>query len=284
MISDLPACGERMLPGMNNARIVIEHLHRYAMARHFCSGKLVLDIACGEGYGTNILSQVAKQVTGVDIDEKVIQYAKVKYKKANILFKQGSADAIPVDDKQVDVVVSFETLEHHDKHEEMMNEIKRVLKEDGVLIISTPDKKYYSDIPGFKNPYHVKELYSHEFYEMIKRYFRHVQMLSQSSGTMSLLFPFGKGPISHYWSARGNSDSLVINDTMGSEYLIAIASQSEFLYSPLSFFDGTQLENRIREEYITDLLNSRAYKIGNLVLGPLRWLKHLFSKKPVNRK
>ena len=74
-------------------------------------------------------------------------------------------------DARVDFVVSFETIEHHDQHLQMMMEIRRVLRPDGVLIISSPDKHEYSDVPGFKNEFHVKELYLSEFVDLLSSHF-----------------------------------------------------------------------------------------------------------------
>ncbi len=129
----------------------VEHLHRYALAADICGGKDVLDIASGEGYGSNLLAQAAKTVIGVDISTEAIDQAKAKYVRPNLRFLRGAADAIPLDSSSIDVVVSFETLEHHDKHEEMLSEIKRILRPNGLLIISTPDKRFYSDT-GVRRP------------------------------------------------------------------------------------------------------------------------------------
>ncbi len=102
-----------------------EHLHRYAVAIELCKDKIVLDIASGEGYGSNLLAGVASKVVGVDISAKTIKAAKEKYasKRNNLEFMEGRAENIPSDKEMFDVVVSFETIEHHDKHQEMMNEI-----------------------------------------------------------------------------------------------------------------------------------------------------------------
>src|SRR5690606_3888910 len=75
--------------------------------------------------------------------------------------------------------VSFETSEHHDQHQEMMREIKRVLRPGGLLIISSPDKLYYSDLTGLRNPYHVKELYRDEFEALLREHFAHHLLLGQ---------------------------------------------------------------------------------------------------------
>src|SRR5688572_1731916 len=179
----LPFSGERMNPEVKDALIIIEHLHRYLLARRFCKGKSVLDIASGEGYGTEILSQHAEKVTGVDLDETAIRYSSEKYKGPNRSFRTGSATNIPLDNDSVDVVVSFETLEHVVGQDDMMKEIRRVLRPGGILVMSTPDKKFYSEITGYKNEYHLKELYSHEFRDLVSRYFPHVQLLAQFAGS-----------------------------------------------------------------------------------------------------
>src|SRR6478672_7942172 len=119
--------------GINSTSI--EHLHRYAITMALVKGKTVLDIACGEGYGTYFLAQNATNILGVDIDAPTIQKAKQKYIRPNLEFRAGSALAIPEKDNSFDVVVSFETLEHVVEHGTMMGEIKRVLKPKGMLII-----------------------------------------------------------------------------------------------------------------------------------------------------
>jgi 2-polyprenyl-3-methyl-5-hydroxy-6-metoxy-1,4-benzoquinol methylase len=65
-------------------------------------------------------------------------------------------------------VVSFETLEHHDKHDEMFLEIKRILRPGGLLLMSTPEKLFYTDLPNVQNEFHVKELYLEEFRDLGK--------------------------------------------------------------------------------------------------------------------
>ncbi|MCY7293598.1 MAG: class I SAM-dependent methyltransferase, partial [Ferruginibacter sp.] len=136
--------GER-LETFVNSEVAVEHLHRYAIVLPLVNDKKVLDIASGEGYGSNLIAGHASQAIGVDICPDAIARANTKYKKNNLKFLEGSADAIPLANAFADVVVSFETLEHHDKHEEMLAEVKRVLKPDGFLIMSSPNKKYYTD-------------------------------------------------------------------------------------------------------------------------------------------
>lgn len=180
--------GERYLPGMEG-NMQLEHLHRYAVAVEYVKDQVVLDIACGEGYGSAMLSGSAQRVIGVDLSEEAVRHARNTYQNDNIEFKVGSCTKIPLSDNSVDSVVSFETIEHHDRHEAMMAEIKRVLKPGGLVIISSPDKHTYSDVSDYKNPYHVKELYSKEFKDLLKTYFKKVAIYGQRIAYGSCVFP-----------------------------------------------------------------------------------------------
>jgi len=167
--------GERFIPlkELMEDEIAFEHLHRYHAAKELIKGKVVLDIACGEGYGADILSVNAEKVFGVDIDADTIEHAKNTYKKENIDFIKGSTDSIPLPDDSVDVVISYETIEHIDEESQkrFLNEIKRVLKKDGLLIISTPDKINYSDRYAHTNEFHLKEFKKEEFILFLNNYF-----------------------------------------------------------------------------------------------------------------
>ncbi|MFP3599617.1 class I SAM-dependent methyltransferase, partial [Chryseobacterium sp. SIMBA_029] len=120
---DLAWDGERYIPGMST-EIELEHMHRYVVARKLAAGLRVLDIACGEGYGSYALSSLAASVIGVDISEEAIRHAQTQYlhRTSNLEFKVGSAADIPLANASVDLVVSFETIEHHDQHEAMIRE------------------------------------------------------------------------------------------------------------------------------------------------------------------
>ena|GEM_PF-728418 len=186
--------GERFVPGMPG-NIALEHLHRYHQACEIAGGKVVLDIASGEGYGSEILASRAAKVFGIDISVEAVRHARKHYKRENLEYLAGSCADIPLSDASVDLVVSFETIEHHGQHHQMMQEIKRILRPSGVLLISSPDKYHYSEavIPRYNNPYHVKELYQHEFKELLQNYFKNVNFFGQriiyGSGILSESVP-----------------------------------------------------------------------------------------------
>ncbi len=159
MPSDLEFTGERFVPGIAG-EIAHEHWHRYAFARRYVAGKRVLDVACGEGYGSALLAGVATSVTGIDIDAGAIRHARARYSAvANVRFEEGSAVALPLPDASVDVVVSFETIEHLPRADQprMLAEIARVLAPDGMLVLSAPNPAEYSAARNYRNPFHQHE-------------------------------------------------------------------------------------------------------------------------------
>jgi SAM-dependent methyltransferase len=174
----------------NNAvtgQIEIEHLHRYLLARDCCRDQVVLDVACGEGYGTALLAQVAQRVIGVDFDPVTITHAQTEYRRGNLKYVVGDARKIPLATGSVDVVTSFETLEHFAEQEEFLSEVHRVLRPGGLLLISTPDCELYS--PAGANPYHIRELSRGEFTLILSHHFGFVSISAQRLLVGSAIFP-----------------------------------------------------------------------------------------------
>ena len=118
----------------------------------------MLDAACGEGYGSFLLARGASQVTGIDISADAVAHARERYQSGNLAFVQASVTALPLPDSCVDVVVSFETIEHLTPQREMLAEFRRVLTPSGVLVISSPNRPVYNEAGEIENHFHVGEL------------------------------------------------------------------------------------------------------------------------------
>ncbi|WP_439501965.1 glycoside hydrolase family 99-like domain-containing protein [Aminobacter ciceronei] len=172
--------GERYVTGVAGP-IQHEHYHRYLFAAPFCRDLDVLDIACGEGYGCQVLAQAAKSVVGVDIDGETIRYAQEQYASSHLRFEVGDATAIPLPDESVDIVTSFETIEHFADHERFLAEVARVLRPGGLLIISSPNRPIYSEENQHSNPFHARELDREEFRTALKAQFANVMLFQQRS-------------------------------------------------------------------------------------------------------
>ena len=269
----------------------IEHLHRYALAMKYVQGKVAVDVASGEGYGTYLMSGVAQAITGIDISQEAVDHAARKYTRPNLQFRHGSATEMPVADHSVDVVTTFETIEHHDRHDEMMKEVRRVLKPGGLLIISSPDKKYYSDLPGYKNPFHVKELYKDEFEKLVSSYFPHYVLLNQKSILGSIITPDNNKAVGVEAYSGDYNHIDQTNSVTGAMYNVIIASEqplrSDLLPANSIFHSADVFDMYIKafERYNQvygqnqSIINSSSYKLGRLLTYPLRKIKVALSGK-----
>ena len=165
--------GERFLPSLTG-EIAYEHWHRYAFARRFVEGKRVLDVACGEGYGTALLGSVAASAIGVDIDMASIDRARATYGEGKkVRFIASSCTGLPLPSASIDVIVSFETIEHIEAADQlaMLIEFARLLTPAGLLVISSPNKRLYSDERQYVNPYHLQELYRDDLARLLSKRF-----------------------------------------------------------------------------------------------------------------
>ena len=184
--SPLEWTGERMVTS-ESGDIEAEHYHRYFLARELCRGKDVLDVASGEGYGSAFLAQTARSVVGVDIDPATVEHASREYNAPNLRYAVGDAVKLPIEDRSVDVVVSFETIEHISDQSAFLAEVKRVLRAEGIFLVSTPDTTVYSALGTEANVYHVCEMTDAEFRAALGRAFRHVSLVRQRAITGSVI-------------------------------------------------------------------------------------------------
>ena len=149
----------------------------------------MLDAACGEGYGSWLLAAVADWVVGIDCDTDAIRHALARYaQRPNLRYLQGSCAALPLGQASVDLIISFETIEHLQEQEAMLEEFRRVLAPEGALIISSPNKAIYSQETGYANEFHVRELTRQELAAMLARRFRKQAWYGQRVLAHSLLW------------------------------------------------------------------------------------------------
>lgn len=241
--------GERYMPEFDGDW-TLEHTHRYLLACEYAWNKCILDIACGDGYGARMLADVAAKVIGVDISFRTLVRSVVKYPHPRLSFLQGSVTSIPLASKSVDLVTSFETIEHLLEHEAMLSEVHRVLRPDGMVIISSPDKYEYSDLPGYTNPYHLKELYKDEFEHLLRQYFPHIRLVGQRVVFGSVMGAEEEGCFVS-WNKGQDARSTGLSQA---EYIVALAGAnplpslpSSIVKSPLESCDRVKKLNKIHE-------------------------------------
>lgn len=233
--ADYAFTGERFVPGIVGD-IAQEHFHRYLFALSFCRGKDVLDVASGEGYGAALLSNVAQRVYGVEDDREAVKHARSAYPSEKVQFLTGDATQIPLPTASVDVAVSFETLEHIAAQEKFLSELKRVMRDDGVLVVSTPDTVIYSP-NGPSNPYHVNELDAFAFRRLLGTYFTHVTMYRQKIIAGSAICAEDAKGLDNeptVFERSGQSEWHALSTLRRGVYMVAVASNRPLDLPPCS--------------------------------------------------
>ncbi|RFC32801.1 MAG: Methyltransferase domain-containing protein [Candidatus Nitrotoga sp. SPKER] len=219
--------GERFLPECSG-EIWYEHWHRYALARQLSPHCTVLDVACGEGYGAAMVAETAYKVVGVDLSADVIQHAKNNYgHHTNLQFVTASCERLPFSDASFDFAISFETIEHIEKQKEFISELTRVLRPDGVLILSSPNKRLYSDAHDYHNEFHVRELYRNELEELLHAAFPHIFWLGQKLLFHSAIWPENQACVTtEYLVDVDRKVTTVSHPVVEPMYYIAVCSRN----------------------------------------------------------
>jgi SAM-dependent methyltransferase len=227
--------GERLTAAISG-QVEIEHYHRYLLAREFCRGRDVLDVASGEGYGTALLAQVARSAVGIEIDADTVTAARAEFRHPNLRYEQGDARALPLQNASIDVAVSFETLEHLAEQDVFLSELHRVLRPDGLLIISTPDRDIYSPPGATPNPFHVLELTKVEFRALLHRHFTHSVCAGQRALIGSLIIGTNSEEKVLSYERRGEALFERNESLARAPYLVAFASDAPLPPLPNSVY------------------------------------------------
>jgi len=218
--------GERFTPECVR-EIRYEHFHRYAFARPLVAGRQVLDAACGEGYGSALLAATAASVTGVDLSGESIDHARNRYRADNLEFQVADCLALPFPDDNFDCVVSYETLEHLSDHDELLREFRRVLRPDGFLVLSSPDKAVYTDKLQNRNEFHLRELYRAEFEALLRTHFAAYRLYGQKLLFQSAIWSLEYGSGVDFLQERDGDLGSGNGPAHAPVYLIALCAAEE---------------------------------------------------------
>lgn len=172
-----PHYPERIVPDEVPPGILALHLARYEFARRFCAGRVVLDMACGVGYGARHLAGTATRVIAGDIDLAAARRASRDYSAPHLSYLITDCGAIALAGRIFDVVCSFETIEHLPDAESYLAEVVRLLKPNGIFVVSTPNARKTTTQPD--NPFHRQEWSAADFSALLTRYFDQVTLHGQ---------------------------------------------------------------------------------------------------------
>lgn len=163
----LPLTGERTVPGLAEENYWFRrHEVVYTRLADRCTGRDVLEAGCGEGYGADVIADVAHRVIALDYDEATVAHVRTRYPRVDV--RHGNLVALPLADGSVDVVVNFQVIEHLWDQPQFVTECLRVLRPGGLLLMSTPNRITFS--PGLDtpvNPFHTRELNAAELTELL---------------------------------------------------------------------------------------------------------------------
>lgn len=152
----------------------------YEFTSRYCAGKKILDYGCGSGYGTYLLASCSESVLGMDISKEVIEYCSKTYANNNLSYRIiEDIDRLSFRDGEFDIITSFQVIEHIPNVKKYLRELSRILSPSGVLLISTPNKKYR--LLPFQKPWneeHLREYYMKEFKKELKTVFPIVDILA----------------------------------------------------------------------------------------------------------
>jgi ubiquinone/menaquinone biosynthesis C-methylase UbiE len=238
-----------------------------------------------------MLAREAEYVAGVEIDKPTVQHARSRYIKDNLEFIEGSILAVPIEGEQkFDVVVCFEGIEHIAEHDKLLSEVKRLLKDDGLFIVSTPNKTAYTDVPDYHNPFHIKELYFDEFESLVRQYFAHTHIFGQRVYAGSNIWSIHQHKSRDYVEAVVKKEDTEFHFTERASkepvYLIALASNAS-LKPSTSITDSwlTDVSNTLFHDYerrLAELNHTLQAQISSLETS-LQQIQRSIPMRLVNR-
>lgn len=213
------------------------HFSRYAIARNLVRGKRVLDVACGEGYGSFLLKQAgARHVTGIDISAETIVKAQETFGSEGISFAAMDAASLAesLGDEPFDVIVSIETIEHVSSPESFLHALRKVASADAAIVITCPNDYWYYPEEGMGNPYHTRKYRMEEFQRMTTSVLGDNVQWAMGTG----VFGFGTVPVSPEKKFRSIPKSWMSYLEPAEGYLVNGESVTDVAPSTSSYFVG----------------------------------------------
>jgi len=254
--------GERVVPGKVEPDLFNEHLSRYRFAQPLVKGRLALDLGCGTGYGAAILAESARQVLGLDISKESVAFARGKYVAPNVEFFVSDCNHLAVRSGSIDTVVCMEVIEHLPDQETLMEEVCRVLRPEGILVISTPNRIYYTEERNEVNPFHVREFDFPEFSAFLKSYFEWVEIAFQNH--VSSIFI---GNTDSNRAIRCQLEHSVVDSERTANYFVAVCSKTVAVpptYAPFVYLPAAANFLREKDTHIK-LLQARERELVEMV-------------------
>lgn len=175
-VPPLPLTGERTLPDVPEENYWYRrHLVVYEWIAARVAGLRVVDMACGEGYGSDVLAGTAASVVGVDANPEAHEHARLRYRRPNLRFERDLVESFA---EPCDAVVFLQTIEHVQDPGAILEHFKAMLEPGGVAYVSTPNLLTLAP-PGAEksdNPWHVKEYRAEEFRALCEAHFGRVEV------------------------------------------------------------------------------------------------------------
>lgn len=248
-MADLEFTGERMVPGRVDSDLELEHVSRYEFASHFAAARDVLDLACGAGYGSGLLAVGgARRVVGMDIALDAVAYSRTTV-ASGPSFLAGDCLRLPFPDDSFDRVVAFEILEHVERPDELLREARRVLRPDGLLVLSTPDRDSYAEArQGQPNPFHVQEFSAGELAELLGSIFAMHRLIAQTRAEGALFTPLD--------DRQSDGGDVAVRSGVRPDYLIGLCGSERAVEEAAAgpyFHAGTLESIRRRDARIREL-------------------------------